>query len=137
MNLINQSSSLILMGLIWTIQIVHYPLMAKVGEENFLDYHSSHSSLIGIIVIPMMFSELGSSIYLVSENFNKQNLIGLILVVLVWASTFLIQVPIHNELSKGYSLDLIQKLVYTNWIRTILWTAKAMMIFFSPFSRGM
>jgi Na+/H+-dicarboxylate symporter len=128
MILLNQISSLVLVGLIWTIQIVHYPLFAKVGEQNFFEYHSIHSNLISILVIPLMFFELGSSIYLASETKSIKQILGLVFVLVVWASTFFIQVPIHNELNKKFDLELIEKLVNTNWIRTFFWTAKGFLI---------
>ena len=56
---------------------------------------------------------------------------NLIMVVLIWCSTFLIQVPLHNSLSKEKDIEKLLRLVHTNWIRTILWTVRsALMISF-------
>jgi len=76
-----------------------------------------------------MLSELGLAFYLAQQQ--KWTLIWLLplgLVLLIWLSTFLIQVPIHNQLGIGKDSFLIKRLVQTNWIRTILWTSKAIWI---------
>jgi hypothetical protein len=53
---------------------------------------------------------------------------GLVLVGIVWASTFLIQVPLHNRLGSGFNHEVIQLLVNTNWIRTIGWSLRAILV---------
>lgn len=52
---------------------------------------------------------------------------GLGLVLLVWLSTALVQMPIHARLERdGHDPDLIRRLVQTNWARTALWSARAL-----------
>lgn len=67
-------------------------------------------------------------------SFAWSSLFMAALVALIWLSTFLIQVPIHQQLAKGKDLGLIDRLVRTNWIRTILWTLKACWMSFAQFS---
>ena len=52
------------------------------------------------------------------------SVIGLFLLGCIWLSTFAVQVPIHNRLAEGVNIDLIAKLVRTNWIRTAAWTLR-------------
>jgi len=52
--ILNLFSTLYLTGLIWTIQIVHYPLFSLVGKNEFIDYHSAHSARISWKVISQM-----------------------------------------------------------------------------------
>ncbi len=40
--LVQAAASLYLMGLIWLIQIVHYPLMSHVCRETFAQYEQLH-----------------------------------------------------------------------------------------------
>ena len=123
--LLNLSTTWALFGLIWIVQLVHYPAFEFVDASNFHAFHQHHTKSITLIVMPLMLAELGLSIYLAKEQSTVY--IGpLILVGLIWLSTFLIQVPIHNTLGAGKDSFLIQKLVNTNWIRTILWTIKAL-----------
>ena len=55
-----------LTGLIWTIQVVHYPLMAKVGASNFTEYERLHANWITPLVGPAMLAELAAAFALVA-----------------------------------------------------------------------
>ncbi|MEM1328527.1 MAG: hypothetical protein AAGI23_21405 [Bacteroidota bacterium] len=115
-------------GLIWLVQVVHYPLMADVGIDFFVDYEAKHTRSITFVVLPIMLIELGTAALLVvmPSDFSKVWLIvafGLLL--LIWASTFFLQVPLHGELSQKFDAANHQKLVSTNWIRTLLWSARS------------
>ncbi len=48
--LLHLGSTWFMVGLIWLIQIVHYPLFARVGVEQFVPYEREHSRLITYIV---------------------------------------------------------------------------------------
>ena len=89
--------------------------------------------------MPLMFTEMVTSIMLFYQNFSNASHIiffsNLIMVVLIWLSTFLIQVPLHNALSKEKNTEKLSKLICTNWIRTILWTSRSiLMILFLAFA---
>jgi hypothetical protein len=55
-------------------------------------------------------------------------MISAALVLVVWLSTFLLQVPGHNRLKNGKDRILIRRLVATNWIRTAAWSLKALIV---------
>lgn len=116
-----------LFGLIWTIQLSHYPAFRFIAEQQFLDFHQHHTRSITLIVMPLMLVELAIAGFLLYQ-YGWSELIPLMLVLLIWASTFFIQIPLHHQLGEGKNLALIEKLVTTNWIRTILWTLKALWI---------
>ena len=137
--LLNLVLAFIAVGLIWTIQLVHYPSMRFIPKERFVEYHNFHSIRISFLAMPLMLTELGTSLMLFYQNYNNAIqtifLINLVIVVLIWLSTFLIQVPLHNALSKEKRSEKLSKLICTNWIRTILWTARSiLMIFFLAFA---
>jgi hypothetical protein len=51
-----------------------------------------------------------------------------VLVLLVWASTVLVQMPLHGRLGReGHVPALVAALVRSNWPRTALWTARAVL----------
>lgn len=54
-----------LIGLIWTIQLVHYPLFAQVGRHTFKAYHHRHTTQITWVVAPLMLMELITAAWLV------------------------------------------------------------------------
>lgn len=124
--------TLYMTGVIWFVQIVHYPLMGKVGAESFVAYERSHTMLTTFVVGPQMVIELATAVLLVFSMKNMQSWwwINLALVGLVWASTFFIQVPLHNALSQGFDEVKHLKLANSNWIRTAVWTARAVLLLF-------
>jgi hypothetical protein len=126
----NFVATLFLTGLIWVIQILHYPSFQFVGAENFIKFHEFHSSRITFIVAPLMLLEIVTSAYLLNYAFNSTSMFNLVTVLLLWGLTFFISVPIHTRLSEGYNLELIQKLVTTNWYRTALWTVRSFFLTF-------
>ena len=124
----------ILIGLIWTIQIVHYPLFEYISKENFAIYHSKHSQLISILVIPLMCSELLILSYLLKDSQHYPTIYyQFFCVVIIWCSTFFLQVPLHNSLGISWDPNTVKKLVQTNWIRTFFWTLKGFFIIWSFF----
>lgn len=120
------ASTLPLVGLIWTIQVVHYPLFGAVGEPGFIGYHARHSTRISMVVIPLMVVELATT--LGSVVVGSGSWIPLIPVVVVWVTTFLISVPLHGRLGTGFDPRAHRALVVTNWIRTAAWTAHGAML---------
>ena len=60
----NVVSTLFMVGLIWMVQIVHYPLFDDVGQENYLSYQQRHQTNITYIVGPVMLIELATAIAL-------------------------------------------------------------------------
>ena len=118
----------ILVGVILMTQILSYPLLLKLGIGNFYNYYNSYTKRISFIVIPLMIFEVLLSIILNIILNNFYLFASNILLFVVWGSTFFIQVPIHNKLSSNHSYVLINKLIYTNWIRTIAWFCKLIIL---------
>jgi hypothetical protein len=127
--IINLASSLFLVGLIWTVQCVHYPIFHLLEKDSFTDHIHFHKRSISFIVVPVMTTELITSGWLAwAANSNIiMHQIGFTLVVFVWIITFFVQVPLHNQLSTSRSSAAITKLVKSNWLRTALWTMKGIL----------
>ena len=126
--LTNVAATLFLVGLIWTIQMVHYPLFAKVGAETYVSYQAEHQWRITVIVLPTMLVEIATAALLILTRPAAipawAAWVGVILVVIVWASTFFLQVPQHSILDRGFDMRAYELLVSTNWVRTIAWTLR-------------
>ncbi len=117
-----------MMGLIWTIQLVHYPSFYFIDEDNFNDFHAFHNRRISVIVIPVMITELVTSGLLWwNEGYLSLNGIGFYLVCTIWLATAFLSVPNHAKLAKGKNDSIIERLVNTNWVRTVLWTVKVLL----------
>ena len=128
------ASTLTMFGVIWIIQLVQYPFFSQVGAENFPKYHAAHTFWITPIVAPAMIAELITSVFLIvypPQNLDVKLLyFGLILAVIVWLSTYFIQIPLHQKLSQSFDTNVHQKLVQTNWIRTIAWSLRAILVLY-------
>jgi hypothetical protein len=124
-------ATLAMTGLIWFVQIVHYPLFASIDRESFSRYHPAHTSRTGFVVIPFMLLEAATALLIVALPGTGvprvQAGTGLGLLAVVWGSTFLLQVPLHRRLGSGFDAAAIRRLVGTNWVRTITWTARGVL----------
>lgn len=130
--LLNFASTWAMVGVIWIIQVVHYPLFASVGSDQFKAYEQDHQRLITYIVLPLMFCELITSgllwFYRPVGSSTMMIAIGIALVLLIWGSTFFLQVPLHGQLGNGFDDAVHQKLVSGNWIRTVAWTLRGLLV---------
>lgn len=130
--LLNAAATLYMTGLIWFVQVVHYPLFAKVGAEGFASYERSHAQLTTWVVAVPMLVELATACGLLAlrpANVSRlEAWIGVSLVVAIWASTWLLQVPRHNQLAAGFDGQAHHALVVTNWIRTLAWSVRGLFV---------
>ena len=121
-------ATLAMLGAIWVVQVVHYPLFAGVGEAGWAAYEASHQSRITLVVGPLMVLELATAVWLVADRPPAlppwSVLLGAALVGVVWVSTAFVQVPLHNALGGAFDGDAHARLVTTNWIRTAAWTVR-------------
>ena len=121
-------SPLFMAGLIVFVQVVHYPLMAKVGATSWVAYETEHTVRTGWVVIPPMFAELFSAFWIFTDASTERTqgvaLLGLVLLAVIWLSTAILQAPAHKELSRGYDDKVHRRLVRSNWIRTFAWLAR-------------
>lgn len=127
--LLHLFTTVFMSGVIWIIQVLHYPLFNMVGRENFGAYEIAHSNLISLIVAPVMLLELGFTAWIffvppVSVP-SSLNWLNTILLAIIWLSTAFLQVPQHSILSSGFNEKAYRILVNSNWIRTVAWSAKA------------
>ncbi len=118
-------------GLIWFVQVVHYPLFASVGADVFAGYEASHQRLTSYVVGPFMAVEGVSALALAATESDTVGwpliLTGWIMLALIHASTIFLQVPAHTRLSGGFDQSIVDRLISTNWIRTIGWSARAVL----------
>ena len=121
----------VLLGIIMMTQFVNYPLM-KSYDESFYTIHQNYMKSMSYLAGPMMVLEFLIISFLFLLNFGNRVTTAMFLVTcLIWISTFLIQVPIHQKLTKKKEKKLIQQLINTNWIRTILWSVKLVLCLIS------
>ena len=127
--LIHAAATVAMAGVIWFVQVVHYPLFERVAPERFVEFESAHRRRTTWVVAPLMLAELATAVSLALRPpagvWPWAPRIGLALLVLVWLSTFAVQVPLHEKLSRGFDAAVHRRLVRGNWVRTVAWSARA------------
>lgn len=123
------AATLFMAGVIWIVQLVHYPLFARVGAAAFAAYEVEHRTRISLVVMPAMLLEVATAAWIAAAPPASvpawSARLALALLVLVWLSTFFLQVPLHDRLSRSFDAAAIASLVRGNWIRTAAWSARA------------
>jgi len=131
-DLLQLAATLFMTGVIWFVQVVHYPLMARVGRSDYAEYQKAHQRRTGWIVAPPMLVEAVTAlISLISPPAGVpiwQAWLGMAIVILIWGCTALLQVPRHRELEQGFSGVTHRALVASNWIRVVLWSTRSLML---------
>ena len=116
-------------GVIWVMQVVHYPLMRFVSGEQFARFETAHRTRISWVVGPLMLLE---GVCVLAFLFAPP-------VGLAWwlpwvgagvegiaiGTTAFISAPLHERLNAHFDPALLDRLIATNWIRTVAWTVRA------------
>lgn len=121
-------ASVAMCGVIWFVQVVHYPLFAHVPTGG--DYPRDNQRRTAWVVIPPMLVEglaaLALAVRPPAAVGAAAAWLGLALVLALWLSTATLQMPLHRRLAReGHAADTIAALVRGNWLRTALWTTRA------------
>jgi hypothetical protein len=112
-------------GVLWVVQLAVYPLFDGVGA-GFGPYHRRYTAGMGLVVGPLMVLELATAAALWALGLRGAVFgASLLLLAGVWVITFAVQVPLHRRLAGGYDPAAHRRLVRSNWVRTIAWTARA------------
>lgn len=121
-----------LIGLIWLIQVVHYPLFAQVGTAAFPNYEAMHIQRITLVVLPLMLTELVTGLMLALRPPTAHSTLiywgCFALIIVIWLLTAVVNIPQHSALSAGFDLAVHRALVLSNWFRTIAWTIRGLVI---------
>jgi hypothetical protein len=121
-----------MIGIIWFVQVVHYPLFSRVGADGYPAYQAAHGRLTTFVVAPPMLLELGTGIWLAIRppSYFPPALAwtGLALIIAIWLSTVFLQVPMHNRLERGFDAGAHRRLVLGNLVRTVAWTARGVIV---------
>lgn len=130
--LLHTAATLLMTGLVWFVQIVHYPLLHRVGARGFVQYETEHTRRASPVVAPVMLFELVTGVWLALDPPTHIGapalLLNVALLAVVWVSTLWLQVPAHRLLADGYDRGTVSRLVTGNWIRTAAWTMRAVLL---------
>ena len=130
--LLQAAATLAMVGLIWFVQVVHYPLFGRVGRDGFAGYERAHQQRTTLVVAPLMLVEAFTALVLLWLRPDGVSLgtaiAGAVLVGLIWTSTLFWQVPAHARLEKSYNALDHRKLVRSNWVRSAGWSLRGVLL---------
>ena len=127
--LTHAAATLLMLGVILVVQLVHYPLFRYVGADDYNAFQAAHMRRITWIVAPAMTTEFATAGWIAWRPPLGlpawMGWTGLGLALFIWAATGLVQGPLHRRLTDGFDAAAHRRLVATNWLRTGAWTLRA------------
>ena len=111
-----------LVVLIWLVQLVIYPAFAEIAADGFAAWHGRYTRAITLVVAPLMLAQVALAIALLARRRDPATIAYALLVASTWIATAFVAVPIHDALATGRDPARIERLVRTNWVRTVAWT---------------
>ncbi|MBU3689476.1 MAG: hypothetical protein B7C54_05145 [Acidimicrobiales bacterium mtb01] len=124
--LANAAAALVMTGLIWFVQIVHYPLLAGTPADRSTDVAAEHQRRTSYVVAVPMAVEGITTLALLVDRPGDVALVwpwlGALLVAIALGSTILLSVPLHARMALAFDPNTGPRLVLTNWPRTVAWT---------------
>ena len=126
--MIHLISTSLMVGIIWVIQVVHYPSFHFIGNSRYISFQKFHMERISYIVIPIMLVESISGFLLIYDELNPILLISMVLLLSIWMLTVFFFALVHQKLVSGYQVGMVAKLVKINWVRTLLWTLRLLLL---------
>ena len=129
---IGSAATWAMVGVIWIVQLVHYPMLVSWSERSPGSAVVEHQRRITWVVGPLMALEGTTALWLlvsrpatmsVLEAWGAAALLGIAL-----GSTVLLQVPLHRELAQRHDHRAAERLVSTNWVRTAAWSLRGVLL---------
>jgi hypothetical protein len=118
-----------MVGMIWTIHYVHYPLFAHVGESTYVAFQSEHVNRIGkLLLLPWLIEGVTLLAVLILAFLGQRrdlrvpaflNGLGMAIALIisgVWSA------PAHGELADGFDAAIHNRLMTANLVRSFAWT---------------
>ena len=130
MLIIHLIATSVMVGVIWIIQLVHYPSFHFIDLKQYTTFQRFHMSRISYVVIPAMLTELFTLILIIisMDQIDTLVLASAILLIFIWLMTAVFFSGVHQKLTLGYDQTVVDKLVKLNWGRTLLWTLRLLLI---------
>nr|WP_299340029.1 hypothetical protein [Allomuricauda sp.] len=120
LNLIFDSGTLVL---IWLVQLVIYPSFRYYETDDLKIWHKVYTKNVTFVVLPLMLGQLLLGIVSVYHKLDTFSIVRLLVILFLWAHTFLVFVPLHGKIESEPQIEsVVSKLNTKNWTRTVFWT---------------
>jgi len=120
-----------MVGMIWTIHLVHYPLFSKVGPDTYVDFQAAHVDRIGALLLVPWLTEGLTLLALIWLAFagGRQDLrlsvaVGAVAMAVVVVISGVWSAPAHGDLADGFDAAVHDRLMTANLVRAIAWTVR-------------
>ena len=121
-----------MVGVIWVVQVVHYPLLGRLSAFAPSSAAVDHQRRISWVVGPLMVAEGVTTLWLLVDRPDTMGAVSAWLAAALLGvastSTVLIQVPQHAALADGHDDGVVRALIAGNWVRTAAWTARGVLL---------
>lgn len=118
----------LLVGVIWTIQLVHYPSFSSIATETYATFQDRHMRSMGqLIGLPWLVEGICVlALFAFAPDTQTRVIatIGGLLEAVIIGVTIGWAIPAHTALTAGFDPVAHRTLLRWNWVRTIAWTAR-------------
>ena len=120
----------IMVGVIWVIQLLHYPSFHFIQKSDYPKFQQFHMSRISFIVVPAMIIEFITGIMMLQFGFSSNFLFifSLFILLVIWVITLVFFTKMHQGLISGYNEVIVDRLISINWSRTLLWSIRLLVL---------
>lgn len=119
-----------MVGLIWTIQVLQYPIMAAVPAAGFVGYETEHQRRVSRVLAVFAPAEVVTAlaVFLAPGAVPRwMPLLGGIILATLWIATATYFAPAHGRLAAGFDVGVHRALVRRNAYRTLGWSARGVL----------
>jgi len=126
------ASTLFMVGVIWFVQLVQYPGMARIPVDAFPEWQRANIAATGrLVIVPMVLETVTALILMWRRPPGASRdlmLAGLGMLAVIWTVTALVVMPMHRMLQGAFDPEVHRTMVLANWLRTLPWTFRGGLI---------
>ena len=129
--IVHLAATWFMVGLIWTVHTVHYPLFAEVGPATYRAFQAEHVERIGRLLLLPWLTEGLTLLGLIWTAFRggRRDLrvpvaVGAVAMGVVLLISGFWSAPAHGELADGFDAAVHDRLMTANLVRTLAWTVR-------------
>ena len=129
--IIHLAATWFMVGMIWTIHVVHYPLFAEVGATTYEGFQAAHVDRIGRLLLVPWLTEGVTLVALVlfaasdrRRDLRRAVAIGAVAMAVVLVISGVWSAPAHGELAGGFDAAVHERLMTANLVRALAWSVR-------------
>ncbi len=122
-------ASCFMVGMIWTVHLLHYPLFEYVGEDTYVRFQQEHVDRIGSLLLVPWLTEgvtllalIGLAFFGGRRDLRMPTVINALSMAVVLVISGFWSAPAHGDLSDGFDPVVHDRLMNANLVRTLAWT---------------